>query len=128
MAEVSPSRPILASGTSFEGILVLPGPARIEGRVRGVILAGGPVWVGPSGVVEADLEADEVVVEGRVEGGLRARTRIALGPGAIVNGDLEAPQLAIAEGSVVNGRCRCGGSPGAPAAGPSAPAAAGGAP
>ena len=105
---------VLARDAAFEGTLVLPGPARIEGRVRGEVLAGGPVWVGESGVVEADLEADEVVVEGRVAGDLRARSRIALGPRAVVQGDLEAPRLVMAEGSRVNGRCRCGEAPAAP--------------
>lgn len=109
-----PLEPVLAPGTAFEGILVLPGPARIEGRVRGDVLAGGPVWVGESGVVEADLEADVVVVEGRVEGDLRARGRIELGPRAVVRGNLETPRLAMAEGSVVNGRCRCGRGPRTP--------------
>lgn len=109
-----PAEPVLPRGTAFEGTLVLPGPARIEGRVRGEVLAGGPVWVGESGVVEADLEADEVVVEGRVEGDLRARSRIALGPRAVVRGDLEAPRLEMAEGSRVDGRCRCGGGTPAP--------------
>lgn len=114
MAESRPERPILRRGTAFEGLLVLPGPARIEGRVRGEVIAGGPVWVGASGVVEADLDADEVVVDGRVEGAVRARRRIALGAHAVVRGDLETPLLAMAEGSIVNGRCRCG-SPAEPA-------------
>lgn len=109
-----PAEPVLAPGTAFDGILVLPGPARIEGRVRGDVLAGGPVWVGASGVVEADLEADVVVVEGRVDGDVRARSRIELGPRAVVSGDLEAPRLTMAEGSRVNGRCRCGAGPAAP--------------
>jgi len=112
--DTAPPEPVLARGAAFEGTLVLPGPARIEGRMRGTVLAGGPVWVGEMGVVEADLEADELWIDGRVEGSLRARSRIALGPRAVVCGDLEAPRLAMAEGSQVNGRCRCGEAPPAP--------------
>ena len=84
---------------AFEGLLVLPRPARIDGRVAGTVLAGASVWVGATGVVEADLEADAIVVEGSVHGDLRARTSIELGPGAVVTGDLTGPRVAVAEGA-----------------------------
>ena len=102
------AEPVLLEGQSFDGLLVLPRDARIDGRVRGEVLAGGTVRVGPTGVVEADLEADAVVVEGRVEGSVRAQTTIALGPAAAVQGDLCAPKLSIEEGARVEGRCHCG--------------------
>jgi cytoskeletal protein CcmA (bactofilin family) len=98
----------LPEGASFAGLLVLPRDARIDGHVRGEVLAGGSLRVGPNGRVEADLEAASVVVEGRVEGSVRAQTTIALGPAAAVRGDLEAPALSIAEGARVEGRCACG--------------------
>ena len=93
---------------SFEGLLVLPKPARIDGRVAGTVMAGSSVWVGATGVVEADLEADTIVVEGSVRGDLRARTSIELGPEAVVSGDLTGPRIVVAEGACVNGRCRVG--------------------
>jgi cytoskeletal protein CcmA (bactofilin family) len=93
---------------SFEGLLVLPKPARIDGRVAGAVMAGASVWVGATGVVEADLEADTIVVEGSVRGDLRARRSIELGPAAVVNGDLTGPRIAVADGACVNGRCRSG--------------------
>lgn len=100
--------PVLLEGMRFEGLLVLPRHARIDGQVRGEVLAGGTVWVGPSGAVEADLEADAVVVEGRVEGSIRAQRSIALGAGAEVRGDLCAPSLEMEEGAQIQGRCLCG--------------------
>jgi cytoskeletal protein CcmA (bactofilin family) len=93
---------------SFEGLLVLPKPARIDGRVAGSVMAGASVWVGATGVVEADLEADSIVVEGSVRGDLRARSSIELGPEAVVNGDLTGPRIVVADGACVNGRCKVG--------------------
>jgi cytoskeletal protein CcmA (bactofilin family) len=92
----------------FCGILVLPGPARIDGCVRGEVIAGGALWIGETGVVEADLEGDTVVVAGRVNGRITAVSRIELQPTAAVQGGLCAPRLVLAEGSQVNGPCRCG--------------------
>lgn len=122
--------PILRAGAEWRGVLVLPGPGRIDGCVRGEVVAEGPVWIGETGVVEADLSAESVVVAGRVEGDIRASTRIELLATAEVRGSLRAPSLALAEGSLVNGSCRI-----EPAAGPassepsgSAPGASSGAP
>ena len=96
----------LAAGASFEGVLVLPGPGRIDGRVRGEVIARDDVWVGPAGVVEAHLDGRTVVIEGRVEGDVRARSRIELRAGGQVRGHLRAPRLCMADGSVVDGSCR----------------------
>jgi cytoskeletal protein CcmA (bactofilin family) len=103
---LSDAEPEVALGPdmAFEGLLVLPKSARIEGRVAGTVMAGASVWVGATGVVEAEA----IVVEGSVHGDLRARTSIELGPGAIVTGDLTGPRIAVADGAQVNGRCRVG--------------------
>jgi cytoskeletal protein CcmA (bactofilin family) len=110
-APARPSTPVLAEGAVFEGLLVLPGPARIEGRVCGEVLAAGDVWIGPSGVVEAHLDGNVVVIEGCVDGDVRARSRIELRAGGRVRGRLSAPSLCMAEGSIVDGPCEAGGSP-----------------
>jgi cytoskeletal protein CcmA (bactofilin family) len=101
--------PVLPEGAAFEGLLVLPGPARIDGRVRGEVLAASDLWIGPSGCIEADLEVRAVTVEGQVEGDVRARDRIDLRGGARIHGNVSAPRLTMAEGCVVDGECRAGG-------------------
>lgn len=103
--------PVLPAGAAFEGLLVLPGPARIDGRIRGEVLAANDVWIGPSGRVEADLEVRAVTIEGRVEGDVLARERIDLRGTAQVHGRVSAPRLTMAEGCVVDGECRAGGVP-----------------
>ena len=100
--------PVLRAGMEFRGLLVLPGPARIDGRVCGEVIAGGPLWIGETGVVEADLEGDTIVVAGRVKGRISAASRIELQPTAAVQGGLNTPRLALAEGSQVTGPCSCG--------------------
>jgi cytoskeletal protein CcmA (bactofilin family) len=98
----------LGEGMAFQGLLVMPKAGRIDGRVSGAVMAGASVCVGPTGIVEADLEADAIAVEGRVHGNLYARTSIELGPAAVVTGDLLGPRVKIAEGARVDGRCRVG--------------------
>jgi cytoskeletal protein CcmA (bactofilin family) len=109
---------VLAAGATFRGVLALPGPARIDGRVAGEVIAGGPLWIGETGEIEADLEAESVVVAGRVSGSVRAGIRIEVRPSGTIQGGLEAPRIVLAEGSVVNGHCHSGDSNGAAKSGP----------
>jgi cytoskeletal protein CcmA (bactofilin family) len=99
---------VVPGDAEFEGTLVLPVPARIDGRVRGRVLAESDVFVGEGGFVGADLAGDRVVVAGTVEGDVCARTSIELYATARVLGGLTAPSLRLAEGAVVDGECRSG--------------------
>jgi cytoskeletal protein CcmA (bactofilin family) len=104
-APAPPPPPRLPQGAVFEGLLVLPGPARIDGRVRGEVLAASDLWVGPTGHIEADLEARAIVIEGRVEGDVTATERIELRGSARIHGKVAAPRLAMADGCTVDGAC-----------------------
>lgn len=99
---------VIPAGAEFEGTLVLPRPARIDGRVRGKVLAASDVWVGEGGYVGADLAGDRIVVAGTVEGDVIARTSIELCATGRVRGGLTAPSLQLAEGAVVDGPCHFG--------------------
>jgi cytoskeletal protein CcmA (bactofilin family) len=99
---------VLAAGERFDGILAIVGPARIDGELRGQIVGHGPLWVGETGRIEADLALETVHVEGSVRGHIRATARIELLATAFVEGDIEAPTLLVAEGCYWNGRSRTG--------------------
>lgn len=98
--------PAIRAGASFDGLLVLRGDARIEGRVSGEIVGVRRLQIGEAGSVEANVEADEVVVAGSLEGDVRARQRLELRAGARVRGRLETPRLCMADGAVFEGPCR----------------------
>lgn len=99
---------VVPAGAEFDGTLVLPVPARIDGCVRGRVLAQSDVWVGEGGFVGADLAGDRIVVAGTVEGDVYARTSIELHATGRVRGGLTAPSLRLADGAVVDGECRSG--------------------
>jgi len=102
--------PTVAAGrySEFVGLLVLQGPARIDGRVRGEILSDETVWIGTEAQVEATLTAANVVVAGQVLGDIRASGRIALESTAHVTGELTAQRLVLVEGSHLDGSCHAG--------------------
>ena len=118
-----PEQALIAPGAEFEGLLLLHGPARVEGRLRGEIV-GTTLWVGRSAALDARIEVDELFVSGSIAGSVRVRGRALLRATARVTARLEARSLALEEGSLLEGQCRTGpGGDGAgePAQGPVLP-------
>ena len=97
--------PVVAPNAEFKGLLHLRGPARIDGRIEGEVIAAGTVWIGETGRVRARVEAEEVVVAGELEGEVRAFGKIELLATARVIAALYTPRLVLAEGSFFEGRC-----------------------
>lgn len=104
---LEPERALIGPGAEFEGLLLLHGPARVEGRLRGEIL-GTTLWVGRSAALDARIEVDELYVSGAIAGSVRVRGRALLRATARVTADLEARSLALEEGSLLEGVCRTG--------------------
>lgn len=102
-----PERAVVLPDAVFDGLLLLHGPARVDGRVRGEIV-GSSLWIGRTADVEARVEVDELVVSGAVAGAVRVRGRALLRASARVSASLEAGSLVLEEGSLLEGRCSTG--------------------
>ncbi len=96
---------VLRPNAVFHGLFDLRGPARIDGRVEGEVIASDTLWIGAPGHVIASVSAPEIIVEGVLEGEVRASQRIEIRPGARVSGELHTPRLIVAEGSFFEGYC-----------------------
>jgi len=105
MATPADREPVVGPGARFQGTLAFRGEARVEGEVSGTVLARGTLHVAPGAVVRARIEAEELVVAGTVEGDVVAPRRVALLAGARLVGDVRTGALALADGSLLEGRC-----------------------
>lgn len=95
----------LGRGVSHKGELNFTGKAHLEGEFQGRIQGRGTLLIGPSAVVEAEIEADQVIISGEVSGNVKAGERIELKkPGRLI-GDLSAPLVLMEEGVHFEGRC-----------------------
>jgi cytoskeletal protein CcmA (bactofilin family)/F0F1-type ATP synthase membrane subunit b/b' len=103
---VTPPAPVIRRGAEFDGLVLLPASARIDGRISGDVIASGLVWIGEAARVKARIQAEEVVVAGVIEGEVLARQRIELLATARVSGALRAPRLVLADGAFLEGRCQ----------------------
>jgi cytoskeletal protein CcmA (bactofilin family) len=98
----------LDASTNFSGTLRCTESLRIDGRVEGEVGCDHTLVIGESGVVQASIEADSVVIAGQVKGDINARSKITLDKTACVTGDLCTPGIVIQEGAKLEGRIMIG--------------------
>lgn len=87
--------------STIEGTVDTDGELHIEGRVQGVVKAALCV-IGARGIIEGQVEADEIIVRGRIVGPLRAG-HVHLEPEASVEGDITCETIAIDNGARLSG-------------------------
>lgn len=96
---------ILGNETTFTGTLEVRGGLRVDGVVKGKIISSDEVTIGSTGIVEAEIEANSVVVAGKLVGNIVAADRIELQANCDVEGDLRSKSLIIEQGAVFCGGC-----------------------
>lgn len=95
---------ILTSGCHFAGKLYCKGSTRIGGKIDGEIISEGLLILEEEASVNADIQADEIVVQGKVEGTVIAKSRVELSASCTFVGDITSPSLVIEEGARFNGK------------------------
>jgi cytoskeletal protein CcmA (bactofilin family) len=75
----------------------------IQGTVKGKISLKESLFVEASGVVEADIEVQNVEIGGRVTGNIAATDKVELKADCRVVGDVRAPRILIADGASFKG-------------------------
>jgi cytoskeletal protein CcmA (bactofilin family) len=91
-------------GSSFEGKLSFKDTVRIDGHFSGQITSENTLVIGESGVIEADIRSQIVIVSGTIHGNVVAMRKVVLHKSAQVEGDVESPSVVMEEGAVLNGK------------------------
>lgn len=94
---------LLDQGASFEGKLTFEGTVRIGGSFKGEIFTHDTLVINPGAKVEAQIEADVVIISGAVTGNVFARRRVIMHPPATFRGTVTSPSLRIDEGVMFEG-------------------------
>jgi cytoskeletal protein CcmA (bactofilin family) len=99
---------LIGAGTSIEGNIRFSGGLRVDGSVRGNIIAdkgkSGTLVVSEQAEVEGEIHVPHVVISGAVTGPVHSAEYVELQATANVTGDVYYNTLEMQLGAVVQGR------------------------
>ena len=99
---------LIGAGTTIEGNITFAGGLRVDGRVRGDVIAAdgkpGTLVLSERAQIEGEIRVSHVVINGAVIGPVYATEYVELQPKANVTGDVHYKTLEIQLGAVVQGK------------------------
>jgi cytoskeletal protein CcmA (bactofilin family) len=99
---------LIGAGTTIEGSITFAGGLRVDGRVRGDVVAAegqpGTLVLSEHAQIEGEIRVSHAVINGTVIGPVHAAEYVELQPKANVTGDVHYKTLEIQLGAVVQGR------------------------
>jgi len=96
---------LIGAGTTIKGDISSNGDIRIDGTLKGNIIGGAKVLIGPDGVVEGDIEGHQADVLGSVTGKIVVKDLLNLRGKATIKGNIQAVKLQIEPTVTFNGQC-----------------------
>jgi cytoskeletal protein CcmA (bactofilin family) len=94
---------IIEEGCKFEGNLSFNGVARIAGIVNGSIFSNDTVIVSEGAIINADVNANIILISGTVKGNIKASSRVEIIKPARFEGTITTPSLIVEEGVIFHG-------------------------
>ena len=96
---------ILSPDIDFSGTLNFEKPFLIRGKVSGLIKAKGLLVIDEEAVVNADIDAPQVVIRGYVKGNVTAAEKVEVTVSGRLEGNVSAREIFMETGCVFNGKC-----------------------
>jgi cytoskeletal protein CcmA (bactofilin family) len=98
----SSEKTIIGEHLTIEGTIKADEDMIIEGNVKGTIeIKSHQLTVGSKGKVEADVDADSVVIGGRMIGNVTAKNKVQVMKNADFSGQIKAKRIAVEDGAFV---------------------------
>ena len=94
---------IIEEGCKFEGNLSFSGVVRIAGVVNGSVFSNDTLIISEGAVINADINANVVIISGSVKGNVKASSRVEIRRPARFEGTVIAPSLVVEEGVIFHG-------------------------
>ena len=98
------STSLLSRNVVIDGEVLGEENLHVDGNIKGRIQLSGNLFVGASGLVEADVKAINVVIQGKIVGNVTADQQLEIQPSGKLIGDCTAASIDIREGAVFDGR------------------------
>lgn len=102
-ASIDGSESLIGKGCRFEGNFACVGMLRIEGECVGAISVTGSLVIAQGARVEAEIEADDVIIAGSAKGKITARHSVILASTSRVKADISARGFTLEDGGLYSG-------------------------
>lgn len=99
---------IIGDGVRVEGKCVGTGHVTVRGEVVGTLTTSDDMVIESSAKVEADVEANNLVVSGEIKGNVRCHGQLQLLASGKIFGDVTTNILSVETGAVIKGQCTTG--------------------
>jgi cytoskeletal protein CcmA (bactofilin family) len=109
VSTVSGSNNSIVTGTKLEGTINANSDIRIDGELVGKLFCKGRVIIGPSGMVDGEVDCQNAIIEGKFTGNLKVSELLTLKENATISGDIKTDKINIQTGASFNGKCSMGG-------------------
>lgn len=102
-----PTAALLSEDVEFKGTLCFSSSMEINGRFEGEIIADGPLIIGESAVVKANIQAQStVLIRGKMQGDINAKDKVEIAAKAQLYGDVVSPRFSLSDGAIFVGSSR----------------------
>ncbi len=94
---------IIEEGCRFEGNLSFNGVVRVSGVVTGSIFSNDTLVISEAAIINADINANVILISGTVKGNIKATSRVEIRKPARFEGTITSPSLVVEEGVIFHG-------------------------
>ncbi|MBL7665404.1 MAG: polymer-forming cytoskeletal protein [Bacteriovoracaceae bacterium] len=94
---------VIEEGCRFEGNLSFNGVVRIAGDINGSIFSNDTLIISEGALINADINANVILISGTVKGNIKATSRVEIRKPARFEGTITAPSLIVEEGVIFHG-------------------------
>lgn len=98
----------LVKGTVVEGSLRCENDLRIDGTIKGKLSCDAKIIIGPTGVVDGEINCQNAVIEGRFKGKMSVTELLNIRETAEVEGEISTNKLLVQSGARFNVSCKMG--------------------
>jgi cytoskeletal protein CcmA (bactofilin family) len=99
---------IIVDGTRIEGTFSSESNIRIDGSIKGNVDTKGKLVIGPSGMIDGEINCQNAEIEGKIIGKIMVEDLLSLKASARIDGDIYTSKLSIDPGAMFTGSCHMG--------------------
>lgn len=101
---ISTSATLISAGTVLQGDVESDSDLRIDGAIHGNVTSKAKIIVGPTGLVEGNIQGGQADISGKVVGNINVKELAQLRAQSHVQGNITTGSLQIEAGAAFNGQ------------------------